>query len=110
MDLVETSQHCLHWSMHNICTARHTTCRGFFHLKCSFSKHPFLAYTLVCFVWQSNPTIRGLVGDSTLVIDYPFSQRRPIRRHRVPTRGDTCLCRICESVGQNVTLKYSFRV
>src|SRR5210317_1375237 len=50
--------------------------------------------------WRSIPTLRGLVGDSTLVIDYPFSQRRPIRRHRVLTRGDTCLCRICESVDQ----------
>jgi len=59
--------------------------------------------------WRSIPTIRGLVGDSTLVIDYPFSQRRPIRRHRVPTRGDTCLWWTCVSVGQNVTVKYSFR-
>ena len=59
--------------------------------------------------WRSNPTIRGLVGDSTLVIDYPFSQRHPIRRHRVATRGDTCPWWICESVDENVTLKYSFR-
>ena len=82
-------------------------CHGFFPLELpSSSTLPWpvsgtLDLPRYVWFWLSNPTIRGLVGDPTLVIGYLFSQHHPICRHRVLTRGVSVTCLqqgICKSV------------